>query len=142
MLITNHVLSGALVGAVAGSPGTAAVSGVLSHVALDLVPHFGVEEDDLMRLAVPDGLIGLAAIALIALGTPPHRRLCVLAGIFGACAPDLDKPGRQFFDRSPFPVRFDRFHAAIQSESPRYLPVEVAAAVLCAIGLRHRLRRS
>lgn len=141
MLITNHVLSGALVGFAADSPGTAVGAGAVSHFALDLIPHFGVADEHLMRVAVPDGLIGLAAIAVIAARTPPEQRIRVLAGIFGACVPDMDKPGKQFFDRSPFPAWFDRFHGGMQSESPRRFPVELAVGAVCGIGLARRLRR-
>lgn len=140
MLITNHVLSGALVGLAADNPGTAMGVGVASHFALDLIPHFGVDDEHLMRVAVPDGLIGLAVIGVIAAKTPPEQRIRALAGIFGACVPDLDKPGRQFFDRSPFPAWFDRFHASIQTESLRRFPVEVAVAAICSLGLSRRLR--
>lgn len=136
MLITNHVLSGAALGWIVPSPAAAAGVGFVSHFALDLVPHFGVSYDYLMRVAVPDGLLGLAAIGLVIRATPAGRRRSVLAGIFGACLPDLDKPGRQFFGKSPFPLWFDRFHARIQPESPRRFPVEVAAAAGFSMLLR------
>lgn len=140
MLITNHVLSGALLGLAARGPGTAVGMGLVSHFVLDAVPHFGVREEHLMRAAVPDGLLGLATIAVIATRTPPAHRVRVLAGIVGACLPDLDKPGRQFFDASPFPAAVDRFHAGIQSESLHRFPVEVVAAAVFGSWLRRRLR--
>lgn len=140
MLITNHVLSGALVGLVVDDPRTAAGAGVVSHLVLDLIPHYGVPDEHLMRIAVPDGLVGLATIAVLAAKTPRRRRLAVLAGIFGACVPDLDKPGKQFFGRSPFPAWLDRFHSKIQCESTRRFPVEVAAAAAFGAGLYRRLR--
>lgn len=134
MLITNHVLSGAVVGLTSPDAVSAFRRGFVSHFVLDALPHFGVADEHLMRVAVPDGLTGLAVIAAVVRVTPRHRLLPVLAGITGACLPDLDKPGRQFFGRSPFPAWFDRAHAAIQPESPRRLPVELAAAgVLCAV---------
>lgn len=141
MLITNHVLSGALLGRAAANPGTALGAGLVSHFALDAIPHFGLGRDRLMRAAVPDGLVGLATIGVIAVSTPPEHRLRVLAGIVGACLPDLDKPGEQFFDRSPYPGWFDRFHSGIQSESPRRLPLELAVAAVLGFSLRSRLRR-
>jgi len=135
VLITNHVLSGALVGALSPGPSSALVRGFVSHFALDAVPHFGVDDEHLMKVAVPDGLVGLAAIAVIARATPRHRLVPVLAGIAGACLPDLDKPGRQFFGASPFPPWFDRAHAAIQPEAPDRMPVELAAAAALAATL-------
>lgn len=140
MLITNHVLTGALLGSVVARPAAAAGAGFLSHFVLDAVPHFGVDEARLMRVAVPDGLLGLAAIAVINSTAPPHRRAAVLAGVFGACLPDVDKPAREFFDRSPFPGWFDRLHARIQPESPRLWPVEVVTAAACTAALMRLFR--
>lgn len=136
MLITNHVLSGAVVGHLARTPGGALAAGVASHFALDVVPHFGVDDAHLMKVAVPDGLLGLAAIGAVLARTPRHRRLRVAAGIVGACLPDLDKPGRELVGRSPFPAGFDRWHARIQSESPSRFGVEVAGAAAFALALR------
>jgi hypothetical protein len=141
VLITNHVLSGAVIGALSANAEDAFVRGFLSHFALDAVPHFGVDDEHLMKVAVPDGLIGLATIAAIARRTPRDRVVRVLAGITGACLPDLDKPARQFFGRSPFPAWFDRAHAAIQPEAVHRFPVEVATATTCAAALSVLLRR-
>lgn len=141
MLITNHVLSGAVIGAVSATAEDAFVRGFLSHFALDAVPHFGVDDEHLLTVAVPDGLLGLATIAAIARRTPPDRLVRVLAGVTGACLPDLDKPAQQFFGRSPFPAWFDRMHAAIQPEAVHRFPVEVATAATCAAALGLLLRR-
>lgn len=128
MLITNHVLSGALVGVAAQGPARAVGAGFVSHFVLDAVPHFGVDESRFLPVAVADGLLGLATIAGIARRTPPALRPRVAAGIAGACVPDLDKPARLFVGRSPFPGWFDEAHQRIQPESPRRWPVEVVGA--------------
>jgi len=141
VLITNHVLSGAVIGLTSPDVASAFRRGFASHFVLDAVPHFGVADEHLMRVAVPDGLTGLAAIAAIMRVTPRHRLLPVLGAITGACLPDLDKPGRQFFGRSPFPAWFDRVHAVIQPESFRRFPVELGAAGLLAAALVTLLRR-
>ena len=141
MLITNHVLSGAVVGALTRDPVRAFGRGFLSHFVLDALPHFGLDEEHLMKVAVPDGLLGLAAIGLVVRETPRHLVLPVLAGIAGACLPDMDKPGRQFFDRSPFPPWFDRVHAAIQPEASHRMPIELAAAAIFAGALSVLLGR-
>ena len=135
MLITNHVLSGAVIGAVSPDVGQAATIGFLSHFVLDALPHFGVDDEHLMKVAVPDGLLGLAAIAVVARATPRGRLPTVLAGITGACLPDLDKPGRQFFGRSPFPRWFDAAHSRIQDEEVHRFTVEVATAAVCGVAL-------
>lgn len=128
MLITNHVLSGAVIGAMSPDTIAAVGRGFVSHFALDALPHFGVDEEHFLKVAVPDGVVGLATIYLVARATPRGRLLPVLGGIFGACLPDVDKPARVFFGRSPFPRWFDRAHAAIQPEASHRMPVELAAA--------------
>jgi hypothetical protein len=141
MLITNHVLSGAVVGALSPDVVSAVGRGFVSHFALDALPHFGVDEEHLMKVAVPDGLVGLAAIYAVARATPRDRLLPVLGGIFGACLPDIDKPAQQFFGRSPFPRWFDKAHSVIQPEASHRLPVELATAAVCAVALAVLLRR-
>lgn len=138
MLITNHVLCGALVGAVAPSPSTAFVAGVASHFALDMIPHWG-DQATFLRVAVVDGLVGLATMGVIAVRTPRARRRHVVAGMLGACAPDADKPSELFFGRSPYPLALDDWHRAIQRESPRRLPQEFAVAALGALLVRRAL---
>jgi hypothetical protein len=142
VLITNHVLSGAVVGALSPDTVSAVTRGFVSHFALDALPHFGVEEEHLMKVAVPDGLVGLAAIYAVVRATPRDRLLPVLGGIFGACLPDIDKPARQFFGQSPFPRWFDRAHSAIQPEASHRMPVELATAAVCSAALAVLFRRS
>ena len=112
MLLTNHVLSGALIGALARRPLPAFALGVASHFVVDAVPHWGDwgSQRRFLRVAVPDGLISLAVMGAIAAAAPPDRRLAVLAGMTGAALPDLDKPSNLWFGRSPFPAAVDRFH--------------------------------
>lgn len=143
MLVTNHVLSGALIGGAVRRPITAAALGVASHFALDAVPHWGKfgSGPDLLRVAVPDGLAGLAVIGSLAAIAPRERRLAVLAGMAGAAFPDLDKPSRLFFRRSPFPRAWDAFHAAIQDEAPDRARVEILAAAVLAAGALAILRK-
>lgn len=134
MLITNHVLSGALIGAVVRRPVPAFVLGVASHFVLDTVPHWGdwVDGQQFLRVAVRDGLTGLATIGLCAAAAPPSVRPSVLAGMAGASLPDLDKPSRVWFGWSPFPRPVDEFHAAIQHEAQGRAPVEFASAAVFA----------
>jgi hypothetical protein len=119
VLVTNHVLSGALIGVTVRRPVLAFTLGVASHFALDAVPHWGDWDDyeDFLRVAVPDGLAGLTVMAAVTALAPPERRLAVLAGMAGAAAPDLDKPARLWFGRSPWPPAVNRFHSAIQNEA-------------------------
>ena len=137
MLITNHVLSGAAIGAAVGNPAAALPLGVASHFALDAVPHWGkwLSKSHFLRVAVADGLTGLAVMGAAAAVTPAPRRAAVLAGMLGAAVPDVDKPTRIFFGFSPFPRRVDEFHSRIQDEAPgRFYSHEVVAATLFAAG--------
>jgi hypothetical protein len=130
VLLTNHVLSGALIGALARRPAPAFAAGVASHFVLDAVPHWGDwgSYRRFLRAAVPDGLIALAAMGAFAALAPAGRRAAMLAGMAGAALPDADKPSRLFFGRSPFPPAVDAFHGRIQREAPGRAPVEVLAA--------------
>lgn len=137
MLVTNHVLSGALLGAAVRSPWLAFPLGVASHFALDATPHWGGWDDEsqFMRVAVTDGLAGLAAMGAATAAAEPGRRAAVVAGMVGAALPDLNKPGNVFFGRSPFPARVDAFHARIQDEAPhRFRSHELVAGALFAAG--------
>ena len=130
MLLTNHVVSGALIGALARRPLSAFTAGVVSHFVLDAVPHWGEwgTKRMFLRVAVADGLVSLAVAGALAAAAPPARRAAVLAGMAGAALPDVDKPTRLWFGWSPFPRRFDRFHNRIQREAWRRGYVEVLAA--------------
>jgi hypothetical protein len=133
MLVTNHVLSGAVLGSLIASPPAAFVAGVASHFALDALPHWGVAEgEDFLEVAVRDGLSGLAAIGVLAALSAPDRRWPVLFGMAGAAFPDLDKPALLFFGRSPFPAYVDRFHSVIQREAPHRMRHEVVVGVVGA----------
>ena len=149
MLVTNHVLSGAVIGVAARSPWLAFPLGFASHFALDSVPHWGRwdSHERFMQVAVADGLTGLAAMGVATLAAAPGQRAAVLAGMAGAALPDLNKPSKVFFGRSPFPKRFDDFHGRIQDEAPdRFRSHELVAGAAFATGfavlaLGSRLRR-
>lgn len=138
MLLTNHVLSGALIGAVARRPATAFTAGVVSHFVLDAAPHWGDwrSHRQFLRVATADGLASLAVAAAITAAAPPDRRLAVLAGLTGAALPDADKPTREWFGWSPWPRAVNQFHGRIQHEAFHRAPFEfLAAAALAAVTL-------
>ena len=145
MFFTNHVLAGALIGSVAPGPLAAGVLGVGSHVAMDVVPHWGQPDwVAFLRVARRDGLAGLALGAAALAASARGARVRVLAGVIGAAALDLDKPCQHFFGRSPFPPALDRFHQRIQRgrESPTRWPRELAAGTAAAGVLIVRSRRA
>ncbi len=122
--MTNHVLAGAAIGALVKRPVPALVLGVVSHLAMDRIPHWGLAHEhhqgdpmkspEFLRIAYRDGFAGLAAMGA-AFGLARGRRLPVLAGMVGAALLDLDKPSKHFIGVSPFPPAVDQFHADIQA---------------------------
>jgi hypothetical protein len=123
LLVTNHVLAGAAIGALVKRPLPALALGVVSHLAMDRIPHWGLAHEDrqgdplkspeFLRIAYRDGFAGLAAMGA-AFGLVRGRRVPVLAGMVGAALLDLDKPAKHFVGMSPFPRVVDKFHADIQ----------------------------
>ena len=144
MLLTNHVLSGALIGALARRPLTAFAAGMASHFVLDAVPHWGDwgSRRRFLQVAVSDGLVSLAVMGALAAASPTDRRLAVLAGMTGAALPDADKPTTLWFGWSPFPAAVDRFHTRIQREAWHRAYVELLAAGVLSAAALAALRRS
>ena len=145
VFVTNHALAGAVIGAVVRRPAPAFIVGVASHVLMDMTPHFGgldMRSDEFLRLARIDGTIGLGVAAAVAAAAPPSVRRSALVGLAGACLIDLDKPGRHFFGRSPFPRVVDRFHGHIQNEGPdgRWTEAATTAALVAAVAAAFRYR--
>lgn len=130
MFITNHVLAGAIAGSVCRRrPLAAFVVGFVTHVVMDMTPHWGNTEltrDGFYVVARRDGLLGLTAVGIVlAAGVPP--RTALVAGIVGAAVLDVDKPGEYLFGVNPLPGPVDRLHKRIQRESPEGIRQEVAA---------------
>jgi hypothetical protein len=92
-------------------------------------------------VAVPDGLISLAAMGAIAVLSPAECRSAVVAGMAGAALPDIDKPAKLWFGRSPWPRAVDEFHRRIQPEASRRAHVELLAASALAAAALAALRR-
>ena len=145
MLVTNHVLCGALVGHVVRSLPASFAVGVVSHLVLDSVPHWGDARpiEDVLHIAVPDGLIGATTMAVVTLVTRRQRRAQVVAGMAGAALLDMDKPSRLFFGSSPFPRAVDALHQRVQRESPRRLPQEllVGTTLMAVVALQTKRHR-
>jgi hypothetical protein len=140
VFVTNHVLSGVVIGRVLEQrPVTAFVVGVASHLALDMVPHWGCQLrtvpdwQQFLRYAQRDGILGLVT-ALGALAAVDRRvRLATLAAIAGATLLDADKPAMYFWRKNPFPRAVRRVHAWAQNESPEGMSNEIVFGVSCAL---------
>ena len=155
MFVTNHVLSGVVIGQLlARRPVTAFAVGVASHLALDAVPHWGCDtytpegSARFLRAARVDGLLSLGAMGLGLACVRRGSRLATMAAVAGAVVLDVDKPAKHFFGLDPFPRFVSRVHARIQNESPDGFRRELAWG-LAFVGMdatvitcRHRLERS
>jgi hypothetical protein len=156
VFVTNHVLSGALIGRLTTRrPVTAFVAGVASHLVLDAVPHWGCNlrrpggPEQFLAVARRDGILGLTAIAAVAFTAERSARSASLAAMAGAVLLDLDKPLLHFFGRDPFPLVVQRLHRRIQNESPTGLRNEIgfgfafaALDVVAAAMARHPRQQS
>ena len=140
MFVTNHVLSGVVIGRLLERrPVAAFVVGVGSHLALDMVPHWGCElrsadgKELFFRYAKRDGLLGLFVMACAAGAVGRRARNATIAAMVGAVLLDADKPMIHYFGRNPFPMAVRRIHTRAQNESPEGLPNEILFGVSCAI---------
>ncbi len=96
MLLTNHTLTGVLLGLTIDNPLVLAPTAVASHLLLDATPHFGTQT---IKASFPRGrafiLIGAVdfgasvAVTAVACLLWPARIPAVLVGVLGACLPDL-----------------------------------------------------
>ncbi len=146
MLVTNHVLAGAVIGAVfRRRPVAAFAAGVASHLMMDSLPHWGLPREPesheaFLKVAYKDGAVGLAALVAMAAGAKQNR-MAVLAGMAGATLLDVDKPARHFFDRNPVPDAVQDFHERIQREAPHRMPGEFMAGAALLVLAGTLLRR-
>jgi hypothetical protein len=156
VFVTNHVLSGVLIGrALEGRPTAAFITGVASHLVLDAMPHWGCDmreqgaPERFLRIAKRDGLLGLATMTAATLAVDRRSRGATLAAMAGAVLLDLDKPSLHFFGTNPFPAVVKWIHKKVQNESFEGMPNEIsygicfaAANAVVLSGQRHRLRSS
>ncbi len=140
VFVTNHVLSGVLIGrALEGRPVTAFVVGVGSHLVVDSIPHWGCNlkepggGDRFLRAARRDGLLGLATMGLATLAVDPKSRVSTVAAMAGAVVLDLDKPFQHFLGFDPFPGKVRALHKAVQRESEDGLRNEVTFGAVVAL---------
>jgi hypothetical protein len=139
VFVTNHVLSGVLIGrALEGRPVAAFVAGVGSHLVLDSVPHWSCDKTEdgyhqrFLLAAKRDGVLGLATMAAAAIAVDRRARLSTVAAMAGAVFLDLDKPLLHFIGVNPFPWPVRRLHSWVQNESPQGMRNEVVFGVLAA----------
>jgi hypothetical protein len=140
VFVTNHVLSGVVIGrALERRPVTAFLVGVGSHLVLDAIPHWGCDlrteggPDRFLRVAKRDGVLGLATMATATLAVDRRSRTSTVAAMAGAALLDLDKPCLYFLGINPFPRTVMRVHKWAQNESPDGMPNEFAFGVVSVV---------
>ncbi len=71
MTATNHAVTGAIIGLTVANPVAAVVAALLSHFILDMIPHFGSDEDFISTMKfrvmlVVDALLCVALVIFLA----------------------------------------------------------------------------
>lgn len=139
MLATTHVLTGALIGRVLRRPGRAAAVGVVSHVALDALPHWGMWPDTphfrakFLTVAAIDGLTLSGVLAVM---VRRRRPAAEITGALGALLLDMDKPTALLGVRQLWPDRVHAVHLGVQRhEQPQRWRIDVTVAALSALVL-------
>jgi len=113
-----HMLTGALIGQMAGNPVVAVAGGLVSHVLLDAIPHtegrtFNPEARQTPGLLTPDLLeaglefvAGAVIVGWLLGGCPAVHGGPVALGILGALLPDLvDQPLERLFQINLLHIR-------------------------------------
>jgi hypothetical protein len=140
VLATTHVLTGGVIGRWVRRPAAAAAIGVVSHLALDALPHWGMDMTPpgahrrFLGVAVVDGVALSACLAWIVrdYGVGPE-----LAGALGALALDFDKPAAELGIPQLWPDWLHHAHIDIQTgERPWRWPIDLTVAGLAALTLR------
>lgn len=122
MTAYNHAFTGAVIGVALKNPALVFPVAFVSHLVLDILPHYGDERfllgtKNFYKLIVADGitLIALVGALLIAF---PALRFAILLGAFTALLPDIIWFTKYLTDRKPDwrdrTDPFTKFHARIQ----------------------------
>jgi hypothetical protein len=137
VLATAHVLTGALIGRAVGRPVPAAAIGVVSHVVLDAMPHWGMRPGTphlrrkFLTVAAIDGVTLSGVLVLM---VRRRRPVAEIAGALGALVLDMDKPTALLGVRQLWPDRVHAVHLGVQRhEQPQRWRIDVSVAAVSAI---------
>lgn len=134
MTATNHVLAGALIGAVLPLPVALPVA-FMSHFAMDKIPHFGIEDDQRNHSWFYKSVVfGDIAIALtLGIIAVLMHKWVMLAGGFAAYSPDTTLVFYYLTHGHSFNIQpqngFMKLHLAMQYERPWGIFPELAVAL-------------
>jgi hypothetical protein len=92
MIATNHALTGAIIGLSVSNPLLAVTLALVSHFALDGLPHYSPAKPDLAsnefrNYLIVDALLCIVLVAVLA-GAAPHHWLLASICAFAATLPD------------------------------------------------------
>lgn len=142
MLLTNHALTGVVLGTFIENELVLAPVAFASHLALDCTPHFGLKVLDFRS---PKGFIigaldfaGALTVLGVSLYIAPERASHTIIGWLGATMPDLFYLFEIFAKTTVFP-KFRKFHSWIQwSETPWGLITDAiwASAMIYILSVR------
>lgn len=123
MIAINHALSGAVIGLTITNPVVALLSALLSHFVVDVIPHFGSENDEsftkstfFSRLLIIDFMACVLLVVCLMVSWPENWLLASICA-FLATSPDLlwiNKYRAVRSGRSWQPNAFLRWAARIQ----------------------------
>lgn len=146
MWLSAHTAAGGAIGARVGRPvWVVAILGVLSHIALDLVPHWDYDVlAPVVLLATIDTLLAVGLLILMARRCGRAALACAVGGVFAAI-PDIEEPFVHFgvIDRYLFVSHIPAFpHGEATAAIGIPLQIGVIALSLWAVwGLGQRARR-
>ncbi len=86
MYWSSHVAVGSVLGLKSRSVSKAFLSGLVSHIAMDLIPHY---DFDLLPLQVADFVIGLQIVKFM-ISSSSSRKNRIFFGALGAGLPDIE----------------------------------------------------
>lgn len=90
MYASGHMITGALVGTVAGSPLLASLAGFISHAVFDAVPHHDYRKKRYVALDLLVGTATLYILHLLAYSQTPITRSPIILGSLAAALPDIE----------------------------------------------------
>lgn len=151
MTATNHALTGAIIGLVAGNPLVAVPGAFVSHFVCDALPHYGsaepakkvVKTDGFRNYLLVEAAVCGLLVLVLALTQPAHWWLAAICA-FIAASPDffwINKYRVMRAGRTWHPNAFSRFARDIQwFQRPIGAVVEVAWFIAALIILVPYLR--
>jgi hypothetical protein len=144
MTATNHAMTGAIIGLTIQMPAAALVLALLSHYALDVLPHFGRDAEEALvfksagfrNYLLAEAFVCFVLVCILTLKQPVHWQIGALCA-FLAAAPDLISIRRWLTikaDKKFRPNVYERFATGIQwFEKPVGAAVELVWALGCVL---------